>query len=72
MPETPGSTGPGESERRTFVAKLAGFRNSLPLREQKMLDALVSAALRTSSPEDRALYWIGPRPSEGPRNTSPT
>ena len=52
---------PSEGERRTFVAKLARFRNALPSAEQRMLDALVSAAVTGSTREVLARYWVGPR-----------
>jgi hypothetical protein len=69
MPE---GTPPSEGERSAFVAKLAGFRNRLSLREQKMLDALVSAALEASSLEERAHYWIDPRPESNEPPASPS
>lgn len=52
---------PSESERRTFVAKLAEFRNTLRVAEQEMLDALVGAAVTGRPPRDLARYWIAPR-----------
>jgi hypothetical protein len=52
---------PSEGERRTFVAKLAGFRNTLPPPEQRMLDALVSAAVTGRASEALARYWVGPQ-----------
>jgi hypothetical protein len=59
---------PSESERITFVAKLAEFRNTLRLVEQDMLDALVGAAVAGRAPQELARYWIGPRldPSDTP------
>ena len=52
---------PSESERRTFVAKLAEFRNTLRVAEQEMLDALVGAAVMKRTPHELERYWIGPR-----------
>jgi hypothetical protein len=70
---------PSEGERRTFVAKLAQFRNTLPSAEQRMLDALVSAAVTGGTREALARYWAGPRldpaafaAPEEPRSGHPT
>jgi hypothetical protein len=51
---------PSEAERKAFVEKLAGFRDTLPPAEQGMLDNLVHAALAGRTPDDVATYWFTP------------
>ena len=53
--------GPSERVRIAFVARVAVFRNTLPLIEQQMLDALVSAAIAGHDPGEVARYWISLR-----------
>ncbi len=52
---------PSESERRAFVVKLAEFRSTLCAAQQRMLDALVGAAVVGRGPEEIVAYWISPR-----------
>ena len=37
---------PNESERKAFLEKLGQFRNTLPQTEQRMLDAMATAAFQ--------------------------
>jgi hypothetical protein len=52
--------GPSEAGRRQFVAKLNQFRGTLDQQEQRMLDALVSAARKGHEQGDVEVYWFTP------------
>jgi hypothetical protein len=49
---------PTEAERKAFIDKLAGFRETLEAKEQRMLDKLVDAALVGRTVDDVSPYWV--------------
>jgi hypothetical protein len=63
---------PNESERKAFLEKLGQFRNTLPQSEQRMLDAMATAAFQPQNPEGdvQGYGWV-PGPY-GPLYVGPT
>ena len=53
---------PSESERKSFLAKLGQFRESLPQSEQRMLDAMATVAFTPQEQGDVQGYGWVPAP----------
>jgi hypothetical protein len=51
---------PNEAAQQKFVAKLNQFRSSLDADEQRMLDAVVTAARQAHDQGDVSVYWFTP------------
>ncbi len=51
---------PNESERKAFLEKLGNFRSTLPVSEQRMLDAMAAAAFTPRDQGDVQGYamWV--------------
>ena len=56
---------PSDNERKAFLEKLGQFRNTLPASEQRMLDAMATAAFQPQNPQGdvQGYGWVpGPVP----------
>lgn len=66
---------PSAQTLRDFADRLAAFRKTLPLDQQRLLDALLLAALRPDWQEDFESYWMtasGGPPWPSPLQPAPT
>ena len=63
---------PSDSERKAFLEKLGQFRSTLPSSEQRMLDAMATAAFQPQNPQGDVQGYGWVPSARGPVYVGPT